>query len=432
MTEIHLNLNNFSDFGLLFSIFPESNRYEFTSKKVFRLKHKVFCKKGHEMVHNGYDYARKKGLGKVRIGKQICSLCEEQYHEDKGFWKSLLSRWKEIITIMIVSLRDSHVSWRAVSNLMKFIIPLGKDKAINLFDGAIDQFTYTQDNYAIVHYDEQHPKQGRNQKFRLTLLNYETKQPIADELFDNKEEATIEAFLRKHLDADKEIVIITDCDRRYPSIFRRVWGNKVIHQKCLLHLNKLVVFDFGKNVSLLNEYNKYLILNIFYNREKELNFLKKLLQKQEKKSFANAKEKREWVKKAKQKFREYLRNMEHTRRRNEKNLTQRKLFKAEEILSELLKQKALFPKKARKRLDIIRENWVYFTAFYHVKDCPATNNAIENFYSTSLKTHRKKQLRSDKGIINHMKIAAMKRATDILKPKETILEIYSAIRAVTS
>ncbi len=91
MTEIHLNLNNFSDSGLLFSIFPESNKYEFTSKKVFRLKHKVICKRRHEMVHNGYDYARKKGLGKVRIGKQICSLCEEHYHEDKGFWKRLLS-----------------------------------------------------------------------------------------------------------------------------------------------------------------------------------------------------------------------------------------------------------------------------------------------------------------------------------------------------
>ena len=199
-----------------------------------------------------------------------------------------------------------------------------------------------------------------------------------------------------------------------------------------MHLNKLVVSEFGKNVSLLNEYNKYLILNIFYNRENELKFLKKLLQKQEKKSFASAKEKKEWTKEAKQKFHEYLRNVEKTRRRNGKNLTQRKLFKAEEVLDELLKQRALFPKKVRKRLGMIKENWKYFTAFYHIKDCPATNNSIENFYSTSLKTHRKKQLRSEKGILNHMKIAAMKRATDMFEPKETILEIYSAIMAVTS
>ncbi len=432
MTEIHLNLNNFLNSELLLSIFPESNKYEFTSKKVFRLKEHRMCSHGHKMVHNGYDYARKKGLGKVKIGKQICSVCDEEYHEDKGFWKSLLSRWKEIITKMILSLRDSNVAWKAISNLMKFILPCGKDKAIQLFDEAVEQFSYTQENYAIVQYDEQHPKEGRNQKFRLTLLNYETKQPIADELFDNKDEETIEFFLRKNLDPDKEIVIITDCDRRYPAIFKRIWGNKVIHQKCLLHLNKLVVCDFGKNTSLLNEYNKYLILNIFYNREKELNFLKKLLKKQDKNSFASAKEKREWIKEAKQKFHEYLRNMENMRRRNMKNLIQRKLFKAEKMLDDLLEQKVLFPKKARKRLDMIKENWEYFTAFYHIKDCPATNNRIENFYSTSLKTHRKKQLRSDKGIINHMKLAAIKRSTEMLDPKETILEVYSAIMAVVS
>lgn len=58
-------------FGMLLSIFPESNRYEFTSKKIFRLKERTLRNCGYEMVHNGYDYTRKKGLGKVRIGKQI-------------------------------------------------------------------------------------------------------------------------------------------------------------------------------------------------------------------------------------------------------------------------------------------------------------------------------------------------------------------------
>jgi hypothetical protein len=284
----------------------------------------------------------------------------------------------------------------------------------------------------IVQYDEQHPKKGRTQRFRLTLLNYKTKQPIADELFDNKDDGTIEAFLRKHLDTEKEIVIITDCDRRYPAIFKRIWGKKVIHQKCLLHLNKLVVYDFGKNASLLNEYNKYQILNIFYNREKELKFLERLLKKQDKKHFASSKEKSEWIKEAKQKFHEYLRNMENTRRRNGKNLTQRKLFKAEEILENLIKQKMLFPKKARKRLAMIKENWRYFTAFYNITDCPATNNALENFYSTSLKTHRKKQLRSDKGIINHMKLSALKRVRSFTEPKESLLEIFMLVRSVTS
>ena len=67
----------------------------------------------------------------------------------------------------------------------------------------------------------------------------------------------------------------------------------------------------------------------------------------------------------------------------------------------------------------------------HIKECPATNNAVENFYSTSLKTHRKKQLRTEKGLLNHMKLTALKRAVGFLKPKKTLLEIYGLIQLIT-
>lgn len=432
MTEIHLTLNNFIGFEQLFNIFPESNKYEFTSKKVFRLKLRIICNCGQRMVHNGYDYARKKGFGKVRIGKQRCQICGAEHREDKTFWKNLLCRWKETITSLLLVLRDSDVSWKAISKIMSYIIPCSKDKARYLFNERIEQFEYPQDNYLIVNYDEQHPKKGRTQKFRLTLLNYKTRVPIAEGLFDNKDEETIEAFLRKHLDTEKELIIITDCDRRYPAIFKRIWGKKVIHQKCLLHLNKLVVGDFGKNTTLLNEYNKYLILNIFYNRQKEIKFLERLTKKQDMKIFADTKEKKEWIKKAKQKFRDYVKKLENARRRKGKNLTQRKVYKAKEIFEGLWKQKILFPKKAKERLKMIKNNWKYFTAFYHIKGCPATNNALENYYSTSLKTHRKKQIRTDKGIINHMKLAALKRVEGFSKPKKTLLEIYGLFRLIVS
>lgn len=432
MTEIHLNLNNFLDFDSLLRIFPESNKYEFTSKKVFRLKNRVICGCGECMVYNGYNYARKKGFGKVRIGKQRCQGCGNEYHEDKEFWKGLLSQWKETITSLLLVLRDSDVSWQVISKIMNYIIPCSKDKVRYLFNQKIEQFEYPQENYLIVNYDEQHPKKGRTQKFRLTLLNYETRVPIAEGLFDNKAEETIETFLRQHLDVNKEIVLIVDCDRRYPKIFKRIWGNKVIVQKCLLHLNKLVSKDFGKNITLPNTYNKYLVLNIFYNRNKELKFLKKLLKKQNKKHFTTPKEKKEWVKKAKQKFYDYVKKLENSRRRKGKNLTQRKLFKAKELFDQLWKQKSLFPKKVQGRLKMIKKNWKYLTAFYHIKGCPATNNALENYYSTSLKTHRKKQLRTDKGIINHMKLAALKRVKGFSKPKKTILEIYGLFKLITS
>ncbi len=431
MTDIHIPLNKLNDLSLLLRLFPKCKDYEFTAKKVFRRKYHLICDCGCQMVHNGYNYVRKKGFGKVKIGKQICPCCGKQHHEDKGFWKDLLSHWHETITSLILTLRDSDVSWENISKIMNFIIPFSKDKARYLFNNKIDQFEYPQANYLIINYDEQHPKKGRIQKFRLTLLNYETKVPIAEGLFDNKDETTIEAFLRKHLDTERELIVITDCDLKYPKIFKKIWGNKVIHQKCLLHLNKLVVKDFGKNTTLFDEYNKYLILNIFYNRKKELKFLERLIKKQNKRSFADAKEKREWVKKAKQKFRDYIKKLENARRRAGKNLPLRKLAKAKEIFESLLDQKLLFPKKVQARLKMIKRNWEYFTAFYHIKGCPATNNAIENYYSTSLKTHRKKQLRTNKGIINHMKLAALKRVEGFSKPNRSLLEIYGLIKLIS-
>jgi len=53
---------------------------------------------------------------------------------------------------------------------------------------------------------------------------------------------------------------------------------------------------------------------------------------------------------------------------------------------------------------------------------------VENYYSTSLKTHRKKQFRSDEGIKNHMKLSQMKRAGMLEMCKRTLLEVFSRFR----
>jgi len=68
-----------------------------------------------------------------------------------------------------------------------------------------------------------------------------------------------------------------------------------------------------------------------------------------------------------------------------------------------------FDKKVGEHLRKIEKNWDRFTAFYFMKGAPATNNSIEDNYSTSLNTHRKRQFRSDEGIENQMKLSRMKR-----------------------
>ena len=79
---------------------------------------------------------------------------------------------------------------------------------------------------------------------------------------------------------------------------------------------------------------------------------------------------------------------------------------------------------------MIKANWKYFTAFHAVKGCPATNNCVENFYSTSIKTHRKKQFRTDAGLIRQMKIAAKKKQGFLHKPNETFFEILQKARLI--
>src|SRR5674536_373124 len=74
------------------------------------------------------------------------------------------------------------------------------------------------ENVLVVCYDEQHPKKGRCQKYRLTLFDPKTQRPLADELFDDKSSETIKNFLKKHLDTSEPVFIVTDFDKRYPEI----------------------------------------------------------------------------------------------------------------------------------------------------------------------------------------------------------------------
>jgi hypothetical protein len=172
------------------------------------------------------------------------------------------------------------------------------------------------------------------------------------------------------------------------------------------------------------ELTKYKLLNIFYNRDNEIEFLKKLAEEEKIMKQKNDKGYLKWLKKQRYLFKRFLHDLELRRRREKQNLEQRSYEEAFDILDDLMKEFYSFSTSLRKRLDMIKKNWKYLTAFYFVEGAPATNNLLENYYSTSLKTHRKKQLRKDKGIENHIKLSAMKRAGMLKKPEKTLLEVF--------
>ena len=165
-------------------------------------------------------------------------------------------------------------------------------------------------------------------------------------------------------------------------------------------------------------YNTYLVLNIFFDRSKELLFLDMLMKDQEKVKGNRI----EWLKFARKRFYKFLRSLEKMRRRNKVNLSLRTKDNAFLILTELKKQGFTLDKPLTKRLEYIRKRWKQFTVFYEIKDCPHTNNVIENYFSASLKTHRKKQFRTETGLENKMKLSTYKKNQGFSKPSFSFLE----------
>src|SRR5664280_2817832 len=367
MVTINLNFNNFSGLPTLLEVFGSfDNNYEYTAEGIFRRKAPPFCPRcSSPMVHNSYNIYTKKGLGDIKIGRYKCLNCNCTPEENRSFWECLKSVLFDSLDDFVRLLRSHNVSHEGISAVMDFIYPRSKSTILREFNKNMEQEKVSHDeNVLIVCYDEQHPKKGRCQKYRLTLFDPKTQIPLDDELFDDKSSETIKNFLKKHLDTSEPVFIVTDFDKRDPEILSEVFGDKLVHQYCLMHLNKLVVHDFPRKTTIEQELLKYRILNIFYDREKEIEFLEELLS-EELNLISDKKKYMEWIKTAKKQFERFRHELKLEKRRKKENLS------------------------------------------HH-----------------SLETDSKKQFRTDIGIENQIKLAEMKRAGKLTKPDKSLLELF--------
>jgi hypothetical protein len=426
MVAINLNLTNFNNVAGFMNIFNGlDNNFEITSDGVLRQKNAPpcpFC--GTKMNHNGYNEYTKKNLGTIKIGKYECPCCQEPVEEDKSVWEKIKTEFFNQLRKIYRLLRNNHVSYQAISDIMKFIFPQSKGTVFRGFIESMEDVEIPENGKAyIVHYDEQFPKKGRCQKFRLSLLDGKTKNPIAEGLFDDKASETVKQFLISNLDTTEPIYIVTDFGTSYPNILKEIFGDKLLHQYCLFHLNKLIGKDFPRKTTIAQDLLKYKLYNIFYNHEKEIELLSKLEAK-ERSIIQDKKVYRGWIKKAKNDFYIFVHELELARRRKKENHEMHSLEKSRINFDELLKDIESFDEKIQTRLIMIKDHWKNLTMFHVLPGLPATNNPIENYYSTSLKTHRKKQLRTDEGILNQMKLSAMKRAKMFDESTQPLLELF--------
>ncbi len=416
ISEIPNLVNVFSNFG---------NDYEYTETCIFRRIKPPKCPEcNNTTVNNGFNQYTKKGLGTIKIGKYLCKHCGKILEEQRTAWEKIKKELFSHLGQIYQMLRLNHVSYQAISDIMNLIFSRSKGTVFREFNKMMEAVEVSQLKAVyIVHYDEQFPKEGRCQKFRLTLLDAKTKQKLADELFDNKNPETIKQFLISKLDTSEPIFIVTDFGTSYPNVLKEIFGDKLLHQYCLLHLNKLIVKDFPKKTTMAEELLKYRLLNIFYNREKEIKMLRELELK-EREIIQNEDIYKAWIKKVKNEFYRFVHELELDRRRRNENLEINSLDKTKENFNDLLIEQNSFDITIQKRLKMIKEHWKNLVIFHLVEGAPATNNAIENYYSTSLKTHRKKQFRINLGIINQLQLSSMKRAGMFNEIKPTLLERF--------
>jgi len=230
-----------------------------------------------------------------------------------------------------------HVSYQGMSDIMGLIYPQGRDSIFNAFADSVEKTVIPPiEDFQIVLYDEQHPKKGQTQKFRLTLLDSVIGQPIAEELHDSKNPATIMAFLTKYLDPSKRTFVVMDLYSSYPRVFTEFFGENLIHQYCLMHLNKLIVLDFPTNTTIEQELMKYRLLNIFYNRDAEIKFLRGMVEEEQMMKQGAKKEYRTWLRKQRAIFRDFVHDQELERCRKKRKLVQRPYIGALRVFDELM------------------------------------------------------------------------------------------------
>ena len=88
--------------------------------------------------------------------------------EERSFSKKLNDDFFDIISMINKLMRLHHVSYQGMSDIMVLIYPQGRDTLFNAFADSVEKRVIPPaEDIRIVLYDEQHPKKGKTQKFRL-------------------------------------------------------------------------------------------------------------------------------------------------------------------------------------------------------------------------------------------------------------------------
>jgi len=435
---IETNLNNFFVFQKKNIGFSQDNIILTKDNKV-QLISRICpnCQKP-DIIFNGSKQDNRivvKELGLILYkGQYLCKNCKTTgivRSEELDEW---IKQFKEIIRNTVISLAANKLSFEKISQHIEDIF--GKNISIEwvrqLYNKAIKNLRRSKPKQVsgYFNYDEQHLKRNGKEVVRITIIDAITKTIILDKKFEDKTKETILRAVKKALKKyEKQIkCFICDMDDTYPDILEELYGKEVKLQWCVFNLFKHINKEFtegcgyGKakrKLSLMSEYNKMSLFNIFFNHDKELSFLKRLMKKLEKrkslleKSSLSKKEKEnlilEYGDELRKEYKEYCRALKKNRRRKGFAKLKKRTYKKALVLLDQIKTIIdLYPKKLIGRIRRIIENWDKFSLGLIDRKVPLTNNNLEQYYSATLHQVEKKRFRSDEAIETRLKVSVLR------------------------
>ena len=403
-------------------------------------------------------------------GQQCCPLCGRTFQIDNEFIDTIIRESNQFIISIALSLREKSMSYDNIARHIceTFDIPVSVktlrdicEKKLSEYEDIDIEFEVEDDYYG---YDEQYIKINGKAVLRIVIFDCKNNCPIYEAKHEHLTKKILMDILRDVFGDKKPKGFIFDMRPMYPNAFKLVFGRKIKLQYCVFHLHKLILREFreslrvGKKVnwSIVQYLNMYGVFNIFYNREQQLELLKKF-----QKELTNYKEALEIIedvetykkdisipikyktrddkikylveiyeKELIKKLREHLSAEKLRRRRENETLKPRTKEDAKNKLDKIIRISNLFPKKIEARVQKIKKDFDLFTGS---DGAHLTNNKLEGFFGATLNGRQKKGFRSDKALGNFFKFRKLRQAdTKIFDPTpiSTLAVIFGIIAAL--
>lgn len=374
----------------------------------------------HYVNHNGYYECESqliKDLGlNIKHGHYLCKSCNKTFSTKFPDLQLFLNDLHKFLKESCFKLYLEGLTFCAIAKYIEdhFCISISKENARQYYKEIAQQYKDMNvlESSGFFCVDCQHLKVNGNKTYRLSIVDPVKKKNIADNIIIAESNSEIIDRLRLLLLPFTINGFIVDGKMGFDDELEKEF--KVPVQRCIFHVQQLIVRDYikkYKKMNLLQLRNMYMMLSIFTNHDAEVEFLNQKI---------NQKTIFQDEKKGLEEFYEFRKNLRKFRRKQKAYLIPRT---ENEMLAKLKEAKRFLTEKHEKRrLKKIDKAWKKITQFLYVKEMPATNNAVEHYYSKTLTKTEKKKFRDLSAIKE--KITACKAVfNNWFKPTITLQEI---------